>query len=329
MIKETVVLGAGHAGLATAGVLRSAGREVLVLEKSRGLGGRAATRRWDDLPVDHGAQFFTARSAKFRARVESWTAQGISQEWCRGFHQHRAGRLAPPAPDNHPRYACRMGMSSLGSALVAEHGIEVERQSKVVAIVCESGLWRLTCDDGRVFQARRLVVTSPPPQAAELLEETAPAAADLLRGMVMDPCLAAVARFPRHSLAWHGIQSDDGAISWIGHDTSKRPDLHGDRTVVVIHASPAFSRGHYGTPEQDVVKALLARAAEMAGAEWPEPEAVFLQRWRYAMPGLAADGAPWRQFEFPAPLVLAGESFAGGKIEGAWLSGSAAGESLL
>ncbi|MFM8721078.1 MAG: FAD-dependent oxidoreductase, partial [Chthoniobacterales bacterium] len=72
MIHDTIVIGAGLAGLAAAGRLRKAGQDVLVLEKSRGLGGRAATRRWDGLPVDHGAQFFTARSEDFRDQVARW-----------------------------------------------------------------------------------------------------------------------------------------------------------------------------------------------------------------------------------------------------------------
>jgi len=129
--------------------------------------------------------------------------------------------LAGLAPDNHPHYTCRAAISSLGSAPVAEHDIEVEDQRKIVAIVCESGVWRLTCHDSRVFQAQRLVVTSPPPKA------------------------------------------------------------------------------------------------------------VFLQRWRYAMPTLAADGEPWCRLDVPAPLMLAGESFTGRKIEGAWLSGRTSRKSLL
>jgi len=326
MTKQTIVLGAGLAGLTAAGALRAAGREVLVLEKSRGLGGRAATRRWNNLPVDHGAQFFTARSEAFRAQVEAWVAKGICHEWCRGFHQYRGGHLSPPEADHHPRYVCRQGMSSLGAALAAADGLEVRRESKVVTVRGESGRWVLTCEDGNIFHAQTLVVTSPPPQGAELLAEAAPDAAELLRGMAMDPCLAVAAQFPRRPIAWHGIQSDDAAISWIGHDTSKRPDLHGDRTVVMIHAAPAFSREHYGEPEHEVVAALLARASEISGEALPTPEAVFLQRWRYAMPVFASAGATVRRFDTPAPLILAGEAFAGGKIEGAWLSGRAAAE---
>ncbi|MFN9939342.1 MAG: FAD-dependent oxidoreductase, partial [bacterium] len=42
---DVVVVGAGVAGLACAGALRESGASVVVLEKSRGVGGRCATRR--------------------------------------------------------------------------------------------------------------------------------------------------------------------------------------------------------------------------------------------------------------------------------------------
>lgn len=325
MIQANIVLGAGISGLTAAVTLRLGGHEVLVLEKSRGLGGRAATRRWDHLPVDHGAQFFTARSDPFRAQVAAWKELGVCHEWCRGFHRYHDGALWPPEADHHPRYACRMGMSALGSALAKTHGMTIERQSKVTRVLCQERVWTLTCEDGKSFRTHRLIVTSPPPQGADLLAEAAPEAAAFLRGIAMDPCLALAAQFPRRSIPWHGIQSGDATISWIGHDTSKRPDLHHDRTIIVVHASPAFSRNYYGKPEDKIREALLARASEMSGEDLRPPESIFLQRWRYAMPAHLPEGPPALSFDLPAPLILAGESLAGGKIEGAWLSGRAAG----
>jgi hypothetical protein len=325
MVHDNIVLGAGISGLTAAATLHHGGHEVLVLEKSRGLGGRAATRRWADLPVDHGAQFFTARSDPFRAQVAAWKELGVCHEWCRGFHRYRDGALLPAEADHHPRYVCRRGMSALGSALAETDGMTIERQSKVTRVLCQDRVWTLICEDGKSFRTHRLIVTSPPPQGADLLAGVAPEAAAFLRGMAMDPCLALAAQFPRRSIPWHGIQSDDAMISWIGHDTSKRPDLHHDRTIIVVHASPAFSRAHYGEPEEKIREALLIRASEMSGEDMREPESIFLQRWRYAMPVHLPEGPPALSFDLPAPLVLAGESFAGGKIEGAWLSGQAAG----
>jgi renalase len=328
MIHDSIILGAGVAGLTAAGVLRRAGQEVVVLDKSRGLGGRAATRRWDGLPVDHGAQFFTARSPEFQKQVDDWSARGVCHEWTRGFHQYRDHQLLSPKGDNHPRYVCREGMSALGRALAAEGNMPIERQAKVVAILCERGAWTLACEDGREFRAQHLVVTCPPPQGAVLLETAAPAAAQWLRGIPMEPCLALAARFPRREIDWRGIQADDATVSWIGHDTSKRPDLHEGQTIVVLHGSPSFSREHYAATEHNVIQTLLIRASEISETDLRDPEAAFLQRWRYAQAAAPQDGERAVLFDSPAPLVLAGECFAGGKIEGAWLSGVAAGEML-
>ena len=50
------VIGAGLSGLAAARRVIAQGHDAVVFEKSRGLGGRLATRRTDDgMPLDHGA----------------------------------------------------------------------------------------------------------------------------------------------------------------------------------------------------------------------------------------------------------------------------------
>ncbi len=52
---DAIVIGAGPAGLTVARRLHDAGRRVLVVEKSRGAGGRCCTRRTDHGRFDHGA----------------------------------------------------------------------------------------------------------------------------------------------------------------------------------------------------------------------------------------------------------------------------------
>jgi predicted NAD/FAD-dependent oxidoreductase len=154
-----------------------------------------------------------------------------------------------------------------------------------------------------------------------LLAAAAPEAAAILSSLAMAPCLALVARYPRKDYPWRGIQAPDHAvISWIGHDTSKRPDLHPDTTILVIHASATFSRDNFGTSEDIVVAQLLASASDIVGVDLTTPAESFLQRWRYALG--SRDGAERaRLIDSPASLILAGDAVAGGKIEGAWLSG--------
>ena len=51
---EIAIVGAGIAGLSCARKLQQAGHEVIIVDKSRGLGGRLATRRLAGTHADHG-----------------------------------------------------------------------------------------------------------------------------------------------------------------------------------------------------------------------------------------------------------------------------------
>ena len=66
---DIVVIGAGAAGLAAAGVLRRAGVDVLVLEARERIGGRVFTHRADDtpLPIELGAEFVHGRATHLEA----------------------------------------------------------------------------------------------------------------------------------------------------------------------------------------------------------------------------------------------------------------------
>ena len=84
-IVDVAIVGAGLAGLAAAGDLLTEGKSVLLIDKSRGVGGRMATRRHGETRIDHGAQFFTARTERFQAIVDALIAQGVIKVWSHGF----------------------------------------------------------------------------------------------------------------------------------------------------------------------------------------------------------------------------------------------------
>src|SRR5678809_1601466 len=75
------VIGAGMAGLTCANELARADAKVTVFERSRGLGGRLATRRQGNLAFDHGAQFITARSRPFLRYAEVAARAGALAAW--------------------------------------------------------------------------------------------------------------------------------------------------------------------------------------------------------------------------------------------------------
>jgi len=326
-----LIVGAGLAGLAAARELQKSGRPFLVTEKSRGLGGRAATRRWVHGPVDHGAQFFTVRSPEFRAQVDDWLSRGLCFEWTRGFHQWTRGGLQEEPSDHHPRFACHNGMSVLSRDLADGCDEQILRNERLVRLAPDGDVWAGEFESGRIIKADAVLLTAPAPQAALLLGEAAPEAATSLASHTMSPCLALAARYARQGLPWRGIQfAGHPVLSWVGHDTSKRPDSHRGSTILVLHANPEFSEANYTAPPEEMTATMLAALSEATGADFANPTDTFFHRWRYSQAVVAAGAATGvLSWSGPAPLLVAGDAVGGGKIEGAWLSGRAAGRKII
>ena len=75
-MEKVAIIGAGISGLALANKLKNH-FEVVVFEKSRGYGGRVATRRSGEFIFDHGAQFFKAKTEEFRNYIKPMIDQII------------------------------------------------------------------------------------------------------------------------------------------------------------------------------------------------------------------------------------------------------------
>jgi predicted NAD/FAD-dependent oxidoreductase len=120
---DVLVIGAGMTGISAASALRKAGRENLVVDKGRGVGGRMATRRAGGAVFDHGAQFVTARDSRFEAVLKNACIAGAAMEWCREFAAET---------DGHPRWRGVPGMSSLAKHMAL--GLEVVLEKQVTAV---------------------------------------------------------------------------------------------------------------------------------------------------------------------------------------------------
>ena len=91
-MNHVAVIGAGITGLTVATDLAAAGHEVSLFDKSRGPGGRCATRRSTVGAFDHGAPGFSATTAAFRAQVAAWRTAA----WHAAAHRWRYAQVRAP-----------------------------------------------------------------------------------------------------------------------------------------------------------------------------------------------------------------------------------------
>lgn len=335
-VYDVMIVGAGVCGLMAAGQLVDTGASVLLLDKGRAVGGRLATRRIGAGRADHGAQFLTARAARFQQFVARWLEQNLVFRWSSGWSD---GSLAAGAVgDGHPRYAVQSGMNALPKRLAAEHGTkgaEILTGVRVASAAQLEQKWVVTADDGRAWQGRSLILTPPAPQSLTLLGtggvELPPSERRALEAITYAPCLCAMLMVD--GSVWlpapGAVQRPHDQISWIADN--QRKGISPAATVLTLHGSPDWSAAHYDDADSALIPAFAA-----ALEPWLEPKqpgsgsllAAEVKRWRYALPTVLHPEPYLHPAGLP-PLYLGGDGFASPRVEGAALSGLAIADALL
>lgn len=321
---QVAVIGAGISGLIAARLLRSQGLDVRVFEKSRGPGGRAATRNpAPGLSFDHGAQYLTARDQDFARYVMLWTERGVVAEWTGRIVEVRGGEIRPTS-DLPRRFVGVPGMVAVGRDLAAD--VPLYSETRIARLNHAGGRWELTDTKGQTYGPfHHVIVTLPAPQAAELLDAH-PFAAEA-RAVPMTPCWAVLAAFEqRAEVAWDGAFVQGSPLAWVARNSSK-PGRKSEADCWVIHASPGWSAAHLELGRDAVKAALLAEFATLTRAPGSSPIYLEAHRWLFSATPLSRDRLAL--FDPVSGLTVCGDWLAGGRIEGAFRSGVAAAEHLL
>lgn len=322
---DVIVVGAGWSGLTAASRLASSGRSVAVVEKSRGPGGRSATRREEGFSFDHGAQYLTARSDAFAQQVEAWSGAGLLAPWrCEPVVFGKRPDDAGHAPAQ--RWVGVGGMNAVLRRLAG--GLDCRWRWRVDSAEFDGRCWRVRSPDGESLVGRSVLLTAPPAQSADLIGPEHPLSGQL-RSVEMLPCWALMAGFERApEVPFDAAFVNEGPLSWLARNDSKAGT--GEGAAWTAHASADWSSENLEAEPETVAQALFAAMGQLHPGFRAQPVFRKAHRWRFAMAGKPLEGPiladPGQK------MVIAGDWCAGERIEGAWISGLAAArrlESLL
>jgi hypothetical protein len=314
---DVLVIGAGMAGLSAAAALQKAGRKAVVIDKGRGVGGRMATRRIGAAMFDHGAQFITTRDSHFGDVLENARTAGAAMEWCRGFTAEA---------DCHARWRGTPGMSSLAKHLAL--GLEIVQEKQVSALHQMTDHWSISTAYGETWSAKAIILTAPVPQSLVLLEAGGVvielAVKTRLSAIQYERCLAVMAVLdgPSRMPPPGGFAPTHGPIAWIADNQLKGVSAE---PAVTIHATDEFSVAHWDQDRDETARRLIGAADEWLGVGIKSFQ---IHGWRFSKPK-QTDPSSCAVVSSAPPLVLAGDAFAGPRVEGAAISGWAAAEAVI
>lgn len=303
MSERIVIIGAGMAGLATAVSLREGGFRPILVDKSRAVGGRMSSKTIGDARFDQGAQHFGILSESVAELLEPARTAGVMREWFR-------------TRDGRPRYVGLGGMRRIPEFLA--RNLEVHTGTPVARLAIHDG--RVTVHAGsRRFEGSAAVVTPPLPQSLALLGASGIEVADpAIRGVDYRACLAVMAHLDGPSGLPDGHRTVvDDTVAWLADNKHKGTSAVQSLT---IHSTPTFAAEHIEDDPDTWTDLLLDAASSFLASGVTGATG---HRWRYSEPMTVLNMGSIVLQQSP-PIVLAGEVFAGAKVEGAALSGLSA-----
>ncbi|MCS6939773.1 MAG: FAD-dependent oxidoreductase [Roseiflexaceae bacterium] len=294
------IVGAGMAGLSAARALRQRrpGLSVTIFEKSRGFGGRVATRRRDGFVFDHGAQVIKTPDAD----IERLLHAELPREDLRRIEKpvyvfYADGTIAEgdPTLNAEPSWFYASGLNQLGKLLAA--GLDVRLEVRIASLRREEGTarWMLFNANGvHVGTADAVLLTPPAPQTAEILamSDFDPALRDaLVRELIYVPyrrCLTLTLAYDRlierpfyalvnvdrqHPMAWLALEHTKG--------TERCPPGH---SLLIAQMAGHFSMQQWEAPADELAAAVIEIVSMALGEDLSRPLWYDRQGWRYALP---------------------------------------------
>jgi predicted NAD/FAD-dependent oxidoreductase len=307
---STVIVGAGLCGLTIASALQNKqGTLVSVVEKSKGVGGRMATRRSDGGSFDHGAQFYSLK-APLASQHERWLDAQLVRFW---FNNQELGDT-----QSVERFCALRGMTALAKNLA--QNIDVKLDHKLIKIEPQTDGFHLYLENGMSLKCNRLILTCPVPQSLDLLNHSAipydanlnqiryaKALVGLFEETVNSQSLSAPAGYlenPPHS-----------DIFSLADQSRKGLSAQKNWTITM---NPKFSEDFFDAPEAETLAKITVAVQQL------DPsfrfKSVQLKKWRYSHP-LTIYKESFS--EVTKNLFLAGDAFGGPSLNGAAKSAAA------
>lgn len=331
------IIGAGVSGLAAARQLQQIAPHIALecLEKSRGLGGRCATRRKESVVFDHGAQFFRVADDHqhdyFTQHLPAHDLINIAAPvWVHDVHG--ACHPGDPSQNAMAKLTYAPGMNTLGKLLKPD-SLTMRLETRLHHVAYTDDYYTLYDEHNHVLgHTDALLLTPPGPQTVDII--MASQLPDNLKQRIQ-AAYAPVSYRPCISLTltvagridtpfYATVNSDrNHPISWLAVEHLKHPTrVPADQTTITVQLAPQASRDYWDTAVPALVEIMRPAIAQLINHPVGTPLWGDRQGWRYALPDGQADLSALQSFEQSHHVYFSGDALVGiGRVHLAILNG--------
>ena len=306
MSKKILIIGSGIAGISSSLKLKSYGFNSTIVDKGNFIGGRISTKEinFGANPsfFFHGAQFFTAKTQKFKNIIH----EGIKNNYIIEFGNF-----------DLKRYRGNKTMREFLLNLSKE--LHFQQNVKITKIVPIDNKINVLDDKKKEWISYDGVISTPPaPQNYKLLNEF-PSLQETLKTGSYHTCIAIMFTFdqiPVNEKTHYDFYKKPGILSWMAAGSNHR--------VWTAHTNEEFSDSNY-YKDKDFLKEIIMSSIKKFFFR-SKINFHSLHIWRYAKVKNKCLGP---QIDAKYPVAIAGDFMEGQNVEAAFTSGEKAADLIF
>ena len=324
MMKKIAIIGAGITGITLAHKLQKT-CEVIIFDKSRGVGGRMATRRADPYQFDHGAQFFSAHSDEFKEFLKPLISQKIVTPWQATFAEvdHNGIIEQRQWHNDSPHFVANPGMNALAKFLSKD--LHISLNSQISHLEYDQKWCLITVNNEKFTGFDWVIVTAPAEQAARILP-TDFEHSNAIKKIKMQACFSLMLGFDEPlTLPFDAARIHNADISWLSVNSSK--PYRGTPYSLLIHSTNQWAEQHIDNNNDDMQTHLHQATSRILKLPLDHAKHKAIHAWRYA--NIGKQTSPAFYLDQPRQLIACGDWCIQGRVEAAFTSATLAADKLL
>jgi renalase len=290
--------------------------DVTVFEKSRGFGGRMATKSIGEFQFDHGAQFFTVQTKVFQEFIDTFEEKGIIQPWEANFIEINNYKIEKNRKwdKDYKHYVAVPKMSSLCRYL--GQNINVQLNIKINKLVKLNRKWQVISDESCLGIFDWLIIAIPPQQSIEILPNSFNYI-EQINSYKMQPCFSLIIVLKNSlELDWDVAIVKNSDLSWISINNTK--PLRNFQCSIVSLSTNNWATENIEKDTEYIKNSLLLELQKLLRQNIHEPMMMNIHIWKYA--NIKKQYGMQSIIDYKSRLGICGDWLIKGTVESAFIS---------
>ena len=324
-MKNVAIIGAGITGVTVANLLQKK-YNLTVFEKSRGVGGRIATRRAEPYQFNHGAQYFKVENKEFKDFVQPLMVNKIIKPLkTNQIEILNKNVIKRTKIYNQQYFTAGSKMNSVVKYLI-NNNFSIKLLCKIEKILKENDNWFII-DSNKVSYGpyNWLFITIPPNQAIEILYNNFKFL-DIIKKIKMRSCYSLMLGFDEiKEFDFDTALFLDEDVRWLS--ISKKILEKKEYYNLLINSSYNFAEQNINGSKDKISNYLIKQVSDILQCKLNNYKHKALHFWKYAMS--EKNNNLGSLFDEDLKVIVCGDWCMNGKVEGGFLSAKNAANKLL